>query len=127
LKQLTGATFDVNIHERQAMRATGKVLVILLLAACLAQAGEIYGTITDGTKPVPAGAKVEITVAGKVYEGVTDKIGSYRIVVMEKGKGRLTISLSDQSPSSSVVSYDRSTRYDWVVETNDGKLSLRRK
>ena len=109
------------------MRATGKVLVVLLLTACLARAGEIYGSISDGTKSVAAGLKVEITVAGKVYEGVTDKIGSYRIVVKEKGKGKLTIHLSGQSPSSGIVSYDRSTRYDWVVETTDGKLSLRRK
>jgi len=103
------------------------VLVPLLLQASRAGAGEVYGTITDGTKPVPAGVKVEISASRNVYTAETDKFGSYRIFVKEKGKCTLTVRTKDQAPSVELYSYDKSTRYDWVLDTNDGKQSLRRK
>ena len=109
------------------MKFTGALLMVLLFTASVMRAGEVYGTITDGNKPVAAGVKVEITVAGKTFTAETDKFGSYRIVVKEKGKGKFTIHIDDQTPSFSLVSYDRSMRYDWILETTDGKLSLRRK
>jgi hypothetical protein len=109
------------------MKSTGIVLVALLLSASSLLAGEVYGTIADAGKPVAAGVKVEIAVSGKVYTAETDKFGSYRIVVKEKGKCTLTVRLKEQSPSTELFSYDRSTRYDWILETKDGKLSLRRK
>lgn len=109
------------------MKFTGMLLMALLLFASLVRAGEVYGTITDGNKPVAAGTKVEITVAGKTYTAETDKFGSYRIVVKEKGKGKFTMHIDDQTPSLGLVSYDRSMRYDWILEATDGKLSLRRK
>jgi hypothetical protein len=109
------------------MKSTIIVLLTLFLSGSTASAGELYGTITDGSKPVAAGVKVEITVSGKVYTAETDKFGSYRIVVKEKGKGIFTIHLREQTPAVELFSYDRSTRYDWILETKDGKLSLRRK
>lgn len=109
------------------MKFTGIVLLVLLLAAPPVLAGEIFGTITDGSKPVPAGIKVAIARSGKVDTTETDKFGSYRIVLKEKGKCTLTVYMKEQSPSQEVFSYDRSMRYDWILETTDGKLSLRRK
>jgi hypothetical protein len=109
------------------MKFTGTLLMILLFTASVVRAGELYGTIMYGSKPVASGVKVDITVAGKTYTAETDKFGSYRIVVKEKGKGEITIHIDDQTPSRSLVSYDRSMRYDWVLETKDGKLFLRRK
>jgi hypothetical protein len=109
------------------MKCTDILLLALLLTAPPVLAGEVFGTITDGSKPVTAGVKVEIAVSGKVYTAETDKFGSYRIVVKEKGKGIFTVSIKEQSPSHELVSYDKSTRYDWILETVDGKLSLRRK
>lgn len=109
------------------MKSTIIGALVLLLYASLAQAGEVFGTITDGGKPVAAGVKVEVAVAGKAYVAETDKFGSYRIVVKEKGKCTLTVHLRDQSPSVELFSYDRSTRYDWIVQSKDGKLSLQRK
>jgi hypothetical protein len=90
-------------------------------------AGELYGTITDGGKPIASGVKVEIAASGKVYSTETDKFGSYRVYVKEKGKCTITLHVRDQSPTVGLVSYDNSTRYDWFLETKNGKLSLRRR
>ena len=109
------------------MKSTGRVLLALLLFASPALAGEVYGTITDGRKPIATGVKVEIALSGKVYAAETDKFGSYRIVVKEQGRCTLTVHFKEQSPSVKLFSYDRSTRYDWILETKDGNLSLRRK
>ena len=117
-------------------RFTGKVMMmksvvmaafLVVLSAVPALAGEIFGTLSEGTKPVDAGVKVEISIAGKSYAGETDKFGSFRLIVKEKGKCTLTVRYKDQSPSFQLVSYDKAARYDLVLEAKDGKYSLRRK
>jgi hypothetical protein len=87
----------------------------------------LYGTITEGGKAVASGMKVEIGAADNSYSTETDKFGSYRVFVKEKGKCTFTLHVRDQSPSVGLFSYDKSTRYDWVLETKDGKPSLRRR
>jgi hypothetical protein len=109
------------------MKSIPILLFALLLSASGTLAGEVYGTITDGSRSVPAGVKVEIGASGHVYSAETDKFGSYRIYVKEKGKCTLTVRTKDQAPTVDLYSYDKSTRYDWVLEAKDGKLSLRRK
>lgn len=109
------------------MKSTILVLLTLLLSASTVLAGEVFGTITDGKKPIAAGVKVEISVSGKSYAAETDKFGSYRIVVKEKGKCTLTVHVREQALSVELFSYDRSTRYDWILQTKDGKLFLQRK
>jgi hypothetical protein len=108
------------------MRALVCITCIFCMAS-IATAGEIYGTITDGGKPVPAGVKIEISVEGKKFTGETDKFGTYHVVSADKGKGTLTASYKDQKLEATVFSYDKATRYDWTLETVDGKLSLKRK
>jgi hypothetical protein len=109
------------------MKSILVLLFTLLLPAASVVAGEVYGTITDGSKPVAAGIKVEISTSGQVYSAETDKFGSYRIYVKEKGKCTLTVRTKDQAATVDLYSYDKSTRYDWVLEVKDGKLSIRRK
>jgi len=109
------------------MKTPAIVLLALLLSAPSLLAGEVFGTITEGNKPVAAGVKLEIAVSGKIYAAETDKFGAYRVIVNEKGKCTLTLHIQDQTPSVNLFSYDRSTRYDWILETKNGKLSLRRK
>lgn len=109
------------------MKSMNIVVLALMLVASSAIAGEVYGTITDGGKPVAEGLKVEITGSDKVYSGETDKFGSYRVFVKEKGKCTLTVHVKDQAPSAELFSYGKSSRYDWILETKEGKLSLRRK
>jgi len=102
-------------------------IVFILCIASAAMAGEVFGTIFDAGKPVPAGVKVEVDLAGKTFAGETDKFGTYHVAVAEKGKGTLTAYYKDQKPSASIFSYEKATRYDWTVETADGKLTLKRK
>jgi hypothetical protein len=107
-----------------------KALIFLIFAgfaSSFAMAGEIYGTVVDTGKPVPAGIKIEIAAAGKTYAGETDKFGTYHIFVSDKGKCQLTVHYKDQKPAADIFSYDKATRYDWTVESADGKLSLKRK
>jgi len=102
-------------------------LVFSLLAASAALAGEIYGTISDAGKPVSAGVKVEVAAAGNTYTGETDKFGAYHVFAKDKGKCTLTVHYKDQKPAAAIFSYEKATRYDWALETEDGKLVLKRK
>ncbi len=106
-----------------------RMLLGLFLAAAVttARSGEIFGTLTDGNKPVPPGTKVEVTAGGNTYAGETDKFGGYRIFVKEKGKATLKVNYSNQAPTFDVMSFEKGTRYDLVLESKDGKYSLRRK
>jgi hypothetical protein len=101
--------------------------VFLFVMSSVAIAGEIYGSIDEAGRPVAAGTKIEVTVAGKSFTGETDKTGAYRIVATEKGKGTLTADYKGQKPTVDIVSYEKSTRYDWSIEVVDGKLALKRK
>jgi len=104
--------------------------IIAALALCVslrASAGEMYGAITDGDKPVGEKIKIDVTVAGKTYNAETDKNGGYRLFVKEKGKCSFTVHYRDQALTADVFSYDKSLRYDWKIEQADGKYLLKRK
>ena len=102
-------------------------LALILLSTSAAMAGEIFGTILDAGKPVPEGIKIEITIAGKSFTGATDKTGTYHVFAADKGKGTLTAYYKDQKPTADLFSFEKATRYDYTVETVDGKLTLKRK
>ena len=101
--------------------------VFLFVMSSAAVAGEIYGTIDDAGKPVAAGTKIEVSIAGKSFTGETDKFGTYHIFAAEKGKGTLTADYKGQKPTADIVSYEKATRYDWTAEVVGGKLTLKRK
>lgn len=91
-------------------------------------AGEIFGSITENDKPVGEGIKVEITAPNKIVDSTTtDKFGSYRVFVKGKGKCTITVQYKDQVVSAELFSYNKSLRYDWILEAREGKYSLRRK
>jgi hypothetical protein len=102
-------------------------LGIILSIASLGIAGEIFGTIVDADKPVPDGTKIEVIIGGKSFTGTTDKTGTYHVFAAEKGKGTLTAYYKDQKPSADVFSFEKATRYDFIVETAEGKMNLKRK
>ncbi len=103
------------------------LLIFLCAFASDVFAGEIFGTVRDGVKPVSKGIKIEIASPKKVYTTQTDAYGSYRVYVGEKGKCTLKIYYKDQAPSFEVYSYDKSTRYDLSLENKDGKYFIKRK
>ena len=103
-------------------------LVVQLLILCPpVPAGEIFGTIKEGTKALPKGTKVEIISPHKTYSGQTDNYGSYRLYVREKGKCSLKVHVDKLTPSIDIFSYEKSTRYDLVLERTDSTVALKRK
>lgn len=102
-------------------------VMFVCMAIPAAVAGELYGTIIEAGKPVPAGTKIEIAIAGKSFAGETDKFGTYHVFAAEKGKGTLTATYKGQSLAADVFSYERATRYDWTIEVADGKMVLKRR
>ncbi len=112
---------------RGAMKSLICLGIIALFMTSVALAGEIFGTITDAGKPVPAGVKVEVTIVGKSFTGETDKFGTYHVFAADKGKGTLTAHYKDQKPTADIFSFEKAMRYDWTVETVNGKPTLKRK
>lgn len=94
------------------------LLVIASLFGINANAGEIFGSITQGDKPLPKGTKIEVAASGKTYNAETDESGSYRLFVPEKGKLTLKILSGTQAPSIDIFSSDNPSRYDLILEAN---------
>jgi hypothetical protein len=109
------------------MKYLSILAILLSLTASSALAGELFGTISEGDKPIAQGVKVQVTAGDKTYSAETDKFGAYRLFVKEKGKCTLSVQYKDQKPSFTVASFDKSTRYDFVVTQKDGKYTLGRK
>jgi len=112
-----------------------KVLVILTvgIAAAIAgnaSAGKIFGDIKLDGKPLPEGIKVRVTRPGTsaiADSTTTDKFGSYKLLVKEEGKSVLTVFYDKKPLDLSVFSNKEATRYDLVLEKQDGKLIIHRK
>ncbi len=107
-----------------------KILLFLLIwmSAGIAQAGEIFGNITEDGASVGAGVTVEIAAPGKTYVVQTDAEGLYRAYVKEGGKCTLTVRYQGDTPTMEVTSQDeKTTRYDLLLEKKGGKYGLRRK
>ncbi|MBI5474815.1 MAG: hypothetical protein HY961_20940 [Ignavibacteriae bacterium] len=111
------------------MRTITRLSILLALALpARLFAGEIFGSITENGKPVGESVKIEITAANKSsYTDTTDKFGAYRVFVKEKGKCTFTIYYKEQTASAELFSYDKSLRYDWILEAKEGTYTLRRK
>jgi hypothetical protein len=107
------------------MRKVFLAMLCLAISCTTALAGEIYGTVKEGGKPVKAGTKLEVKCAKGSYSAETDNLGSYRLFVPEQGKCTLTVKASDASPQMTVNSFEDSSRYNLVLEKKDGKSSLR--
>jgi hypothetical protein len=110
------------------MRARQLIVPLLLLSALPALAGEIYGTITEGGRPVGEGVAVEARCGEKAYPQVkTDKAGGYHVVVAETGKCSLTVHHKGQTPRIEVASYEEGVQVDLELVQAEGKYTVRRK
>jgi len=107
------------------MRKVFLAMLCLAISCTTALAGEFYGTVKEGGKPIKAATKIEVKCAKGSYSAETDKLGSYRLFVPEQGKCALSVKSSDGSPQMTVHSFEDSTRYNLVLEKKDGKSSLR--
>jgi len=108
------------------MKSIPLVLLALLSLAASAWAGEIYGTIKEGGRPVKQ-AKVTIKPPKSAeIEGKTDDFGNYRIVVAETGKCIITVQFNGQSAQGEVQSYTTPVRFNFLLEKTATGSSLKR-
>jgi hypothetical protein len=108
------------------MRTNWLCLVAALFPAALA-AGQVYGTVTAGGKPVNR-VSVTIRCGGAVTSGTTVDDGSYRINVPQQGRCTLELTGFQGGPSAEVFSYANPARYDFdLVHLPDGRYQLRRR
>ena len=112
------------------MRSIFYAVLVAGAIASPAFAGKIFGDISIDGKPVAAGIKVKVTKPGAAATAdttVTDKFGSYKLLVKEEGKSTLTVYYEKSALEIPVFSTKEPARFDLVVEKKDGKLGLRRK
>ena len=99
--------------------------VALIFCAASSFGGEIYGTIKENGKPIAKDVEVTIALNGN-STGKTDEFGSFRIFVSGTGPCSIAIKLRDTPISGQIQSYSKPTRFDMVVEKNNGQYSLQR-
>lgn len=109
------------------MKASITLILLGMLFPSFVFSGEIYGIIRESGKSVGQGVRIEITSNNNSYSEETDKYGSYRIYVPEKGQCLLKLYYKEQSPVIAIYSYENSVQYDLILEKKDGQYSLRRK
>ena len=87
--------------------------------------GEIFGDLRLGDKYL-ADAKVELKCADQIASATTDSSGSFRISVKGNGKCTVAVSHDKQTAELSIVVFDKPARYRLVLESKDGKYTLKR-
>jgi hypothetical protein len=114
-------------------------LMLIALGATTAHAGRIFGDVKIAGKSAPEGTLITVQAApadpAKKEKGesapidsvVTDKVGSYKVMVKTEGKYNLTVYVGKKVAVLEVFSYKEPTRYDLMVEEKDGKLTVKRK
>lgn len=113
-------------------------LIVVAVAVSSASAGRLFGDVKIGDKPAAEGMLITVQAAAKTTDKdkvstapidsvVTDKVGSFKVMVKEEGKCTLTVHVGKKTAVLEVFSYKEPTRYDLIVEEKDGKLTVRRK
>lgn len=97
------------------------------VAARPAAAAEVFGTISENGKPLPAGVVVKLDCGAASVSGKTDQFGSYTLRSGAAGDCKLTVAYKSSSPSLTVTLYEKPNRYDLVVKEEGGKVTLARK
>jgi hypothetical protein len=113
--------------RRSEMRKTATVGAILAFWASAAFGAEIFGTISEGEKPLPAGAAVKLDCGAAPISGVTDQYGSYSLKGAPAGDCTLSVTYKGGTGSLKVTLYEKPSRYDLVVKQEAGKLEIARK
>jgi len=109
------------------MRRHMLVLLLTLGWAVQAFAGKIYGSITEGGKPVAQGVKIEVTCGSDNYSAQTDAYGAFNLFAMAQGKCLLKVNYQGQTPSIEISSYESSVQYDLILEKQGNQYTLKRK
>ena len=109
------------------MRKVAIAVAVCMLWAAAARGAEIFGTISEGGKALPAGTVVKLDCGAGSVSGVTDQFGSYSLKSQSSGDCSLTLTYKGSSASLKVTLYEKPSRYDLVVRQEAGKLAIARK
>jgi hypothetical protein len=109
------------------MKIVFSVALLLAAGGSSAAAAEIFGTISDGAKPLPAGVVVKLACATATAEAKTDEFGSYSLRTTATGECQVTVVHKGATASLPVAVYEKPTRYDLIAKEEAGKLTLSRK
>lgn len=102
-------------------------VLVLLICAGSALAGNVYGTITEAGKAIAPASKIEITCGSDKFNTETDANGAFKVFVKDQGKCELKLAYQGQSPSFEINSFEGSVQYDLILEKKGNQYSLRRK
>ena len=107
------------------MKKTFKMILLALLLCSPAYAGQIYGSLKEGGRPL-ANVTFDVFCPQGSVRGTTDGYGAYS---MNVGKGKCTFRVyyRDQQPSLDIFSSDSPLRYDFDVVNANGTLTLVRR
>lgn len=109
------------------MKTIPILIMLLVCVPSFAFGGEIFGTLTEGGKSVGAEAEVELTCLGRSEPRQRTNTGIFRFSVQEQGKCTLKVYYKGQSPSTEIFSEAGEMRYEFALEKEDGKYTLRSK
>ena len=109
------------------MRNAFLLAFLVLWFSSAARAGKIYGSVSEGGKPVAQGVKIEVGCGANNYAAVTDAYGSFKLFVPDKGKCLLKVNYQGQAPSFEINSYEGSVQYDLILEKQGSQYTLRRR
>ena len=101
--------------------------VLILAVTSAAVAGNVYGSISEGGKPVAQGVKIEVTCGANKYSAETDASGTYKVFVKDQGKCAFHVAYQGQNPTFEINSFEGSVQYDLVLEKQGAQYTLKRK
>ena len=90
-------------------------------------AAEIHGTVSEGGKPLAAGAALKLDCGQVSAAAKTDEYGAYSLKIAATGECRISIEHKGQSALLKVTLYEKPGRYDLAISQESGKLVLARK
>jgi hypothetical protein len=93
------------------------LLSVIVAVSPILTAGQIYGTLRDGTgKGVPGIAITIVSPAKTTYEAKTGPDGSYQVFVKETGRCEFQANLGGKAPATaSVFSYAEPAKYEFDI------------
>src|SRR2546425_2385974 len=109
------------------MKIVSLLVLFILISASAAFAGNVYGSISEGGKPVAQGVKIEVVCGTDKYNAETDAHGGFKLFVKDQGKCAMKISYQGQTPSFETNSFEGAVQYDLILEKQGAQYTLKRK
>lgn len=116
------------------MKKIVMAIALGLLLSVSVSAGQIYGTLKEDGRPVPANLEIEVNCGRQQWKGRTDSYGAYSL---EVGAGKCEFKLyykgwkgqngQYQFPTTVIYSSKNRLRYDFELVKENGVYALRRR